>query len=69
VARRPPLAVAVKFRTPLADYRSVLLEGFPVALGVIVGIIVAVTGAFASSMLDAPKHQHHSPPVSSRSHR
>jgi hypothetical protein len=47
----------------------VLVEGFPVALGVIVGIIVAVTGAFAFSMLDAPKHQHQSPPLSSRSHR
>jgi hypothetical protein len=49
----------------------VLVEGFPVSLGVIVGIIVAVTGAFAFSMLDAPKHQprHHSPPASSRSHR
>jgi hypothetical protein len=69
VARRPPLAVAVKFRTPRADYLSVLVEGFPVALGVIVGIIVAVTGAFAFSMLDAPKHQHHAPPPSSRSHR
>ena len=62
---------AVKFRAPRADYLSVLVEGFPVALGVIVGIIVAVTGAFAFSMLDAPKHQHphHSPPASSRSHR
>jgi hypothetical protein len=50
----------------------VLIEGFPVAVGVIVGIIVAVTGAFAFSMLDAapkPAHQHHSPPASSRSHR
>jgi hypothetical protein len=47
----------------------VLVEGFPVTLGVIVGIIVAVTGAFAFSMLDAPKPQHHAPPVSSRSHR
>jgi hypothetical protein len=48
-----------------------LVEGFPVALGVIVGIIVAVTGAFAFSMLDAPKHQakHHPVPASSRSHR
>jgi hypothetical protein len=63
------LAVAVKFRTPHADYRAVLVEGFPVALGVIVGIIVAVTGALAFSMLDVPKHQHHTPPASSRSHR
>jgi hypothetical protein len=48
----------------------VLVEGFPVSLGVIVGIIVAITGAFAFSMLDAaPKHQHHAPPPSSRSHR
>jgi hypothetical protein len=47
----------------------VLVEGFPVSLGVIVGIIVAVTGAFAFSMLDAPKHHHHAPPASSRSHR
>jgi hypothetical protein len=63
-------AVAVKFRTPIADYRSVLVEGFPVAIGVIVGIIVAVTGAFAFSMLDAtPKHPHQPPPASSRSHR
>jgi hypothetical protein len=69
VARRAPLGVAVKFQTPRADSSSVLVEGFPVALGVIVGIIVAVTGAFAFSMLDAPKHQHHSPPPSSRSHR
>jgi hypothetical protein len=46
-----------------------LVEGFPVSLGVIVGIIVAVTGAFAFSMLDAPKHQHHPPPPSSQSHR
>jgi hypothetical protein len=47
----------------------VFVEGFPVTLGVIVGIIVAVTGAFAFSMLDAPKHQHEVPPPSSRSHR
>jgi hypothetical protein len=46
-----------------------LVEGFPVALGVIVGIIAAVACAFAFSMLDAPKHPHHSPPASSRSHR
>ena len=46
-----------------------LVEGFPVSLGVIFGIIVAITGAFAFSMLDAPKHQHHAPAASSRSHR
>jgi hypothetical protein len=49
----------------------VLVEGFPVSLGVIVGIIAAVTCAFAlslpmlhspidSAMLGGPKHAHHS---------
>jgi hypothetical protein len=59
----------IKLQPARADYLFVLVEGFPVAIGVIVGIIVAVTGAFAFSMLDAPRHQHHSPPSSSRSHR
>jgi hypothetical protein len=64
------VGTAVKFPASRADYQSVLVEGFPVAIGVIVGIIVAVTGAFAFSMLDAPpKHPHQPPPASSRSHR
>src|SRR5438874_2498017 len=49
LARRPCLAV-VKSHPALADDQVMLLERFPVSVGVVAGVVIAVTSVFVLSM-------------------